>query len=156
MNQIINQSFQANINPTTQIPFGYVSANELDGDVVDSIMQAQTKNISLANFMQENLSESDFKDWENRITTDEVDEIEEQYMALDVEDEIYEAEYGGVKLLSSWLGGALHFFVLESTHITDVARKASPCVPNAGILSKDMDGSVRSYSIPDDWWSEYA
>ena len=144
-----------NIHPETNIAYGFVVANDLDPEIVHSILQAQTLNISLHSYMQDNLSASDFEEWKNGISSDEVVEIEDAYHENCTDEEIYESTYQNVKLRSSWLGGALHFFVLESPHITESAERASPCVPNAGILSKDMDGSIQSYTVPDDWWNEY-
>ena len=77
---------------------------------------------------------------------------------LECEQESYiHGEYEGVKYATSWLGGALNFFILESPVITTKACRASPCVPNAGILKHPEDpegGSVESYGIPEDWWAE--
>lgn len=144
-----------NINPETNIAYGYVTANQLDADIVDSIIQAQTKDLSLESYMADNLSAEDFAAWKEGNPSDEAVEIEDEYSMFDTGEQSFEAEYQGVKLLSSWLGGALHFFIVESPHVTDSANQASPCVPNAGILAKDMDGCVNAYSVPDDWWNEY-
>lgn len=58
--------------------------------------------------------------------------------------------YEHVKYASTWIGGALAFWILDSTHITYRARLASPCVPNAAILDT-LDGSVKGYNVPDSW-----
>ena len=55
---------------------------------------------------------------------------------------------------TSWLGGALHVWIFLSPFTTDKARRASPCVPNAGILDK-LDGSVTAYDVPADWRSDF-
>lgn len=63
---------------------------------------------------------------------------------------IHEGVKDGVKYRTSWLGGALNVFIFESPHITEAARRASPCVPNAGILDT-LDGDVRAYDVPPEW-----
>ncbi|WP_422451920.1 hypothetical protein [Endozoicomonas sp. ALC066] len=68
--------------------------------------------------------------------------------------EVYEPTvtgvFEGVHYLSSWMGGALHFFISQSPVTTDCARRASPCVPGAGILDT-LDGDYTSYDVPADW-----
>lgn len=61
---------------------------------------------------------------------------------------------GKVHYRTSWLGGALHVWIFLSPFTTDKARRASPCVPNAGILDK-LDGSVTAYDVPADWRSDF-
>lgn len=155
MNSLVDGVLLANIHPETNIAYGYVAANDLDSDIVDSIFNAQTKDLDLEDHLANQLSSEDFEQWQKGITTDEVDAVIDEYHMYDNENPLYEAKYMGVELRSSYLGGSLHFFILKSPHITEVAEKASPCVPNAGILKKDMDGSTQAYSIPEDWWSEY-
>jgi hypothetical protein len=64
-----------------------------------------------------------------------------------------EGEAEGVKYSTSWLGGALNFFIFKSPFMTGAARRASPCVPNCGILDV-LDGEVTSYNVPPDWRAE--
>lgn len=124
-----------NVNIKTGIRFGYVSANELHPEVVDTLLYGyQADNLTLKNWTQEN-PEADPDDY----YTDE---------------ELVEGTYQGVYYITSWLGGALNFFILQSDHITETANRASPCVPNAGILSKDSTGDVTCYTVPTDWWAE--
>jgi hypothetical protein len=63
---------------------------------------------------------------------------------------VHEGEKDDVKYRTSWLGGALNVWIFESPHITDKARRASPCVPNAGILDV-LDGDVQAYDVPANW-----
>lgn len=134
----------ANIHPETGIAYGYISANALDSDVVDSLMYGD----QAINESRDSAFKEAFPDYEE----DGADESDIQRFWDSYED--YEPEirgvYEGVFYRTSWLGGALNFFILESPHVTDKARLASPCVPNAAILDT-LDGSVTGYNVPDDW-----
>lgn len=93
------------------------------------------------------------------VAANELDpEIVDALMAVsddDFDGEPYaEGVYDDVRYRTSYLGGALSFFILESPVVTDRAGLASPCVPNAGILSYTMDGGVQAYSVPEFWWMQ--
>jgi len=113
-----------NFNPETGIAYGYVAANDLDGDVVHELM------------------------WGYQAQGEDTDEE-------GCEEELRWGVYQGVKYQSSWLGGALNFWIFESPYIVNGGR-ASPCVPGACILNKENTGPVEGYGIPADWWSQYA
>lgn len=150
----------ANINPDTGIAYGYISSNCMNQEVVNDLMFGdQAVNLSFheawleykrekaAAFMDEGLSEEDA----DLAAEDMAPEFADQYE--DYEPEI-EGVYEGVRYKTSWLGGALNFFIFWSPFITESARLASPCVPNAGILDV-LDGSVTSYNVPHDWRYSY-
>ena len=131
----------ANINPKTGIAYGYISANALDDEVVEELMYGgqatnetadEARDVWLADAENNGKDECEFWD---------------QY--CDYEPTI-SGEYEGVVYATSWLGGALNFFILQSPVVTDKACLASPCVPNAGILDK-LNGGVASYDVPPDW-----
>lgn len=152
----------ANINPETGIAYGYISSNVLDSEVVDQLLYgAHSTNES---------AEEAYREWErdwrrereHALKDDESDDAEDlepseeekqafwdDYHSCESEPEI-SGEYEGVKYRTSWLGGALNFFILFSPHVTDKARLASPCVPNAAILDT-LDGSVTGYNVPNNW-----
>lgn len=112
-----------NTNPETGVAYGYVAANDLDGDVVHELLwglQAQGED-----------TDEDGCDEEHRWGT-----------------------YEGVSYETSWLGGALSFFIIHSPYIVK-GHKASPCVPGACILNKGREGSEEGYGVPEDWWSKY-
>jgi len=134
----------ANINPTTGIAYGYISANALDHETVDELLYGDKAENETRN---EAFREA-FPDYDEA-TADEkaIQAFWDQYE--DYEPEI-SGELEGVKYRTSWLGGALNFFILESPVTTDKARLASPCVPNAAILDT-LDGSVSGYDVPADW-----
>jgi hypothetical protein len=151
------------------IAYGYVAAQELDSDVVSDLMYgSQAKNISEAEYWQErqdlakaayedamesflkvcqDLGQAApiFSDFDPDFLPDEGSQIEEPTV---------EGVLDGVHYRSSWLGGALHFFILQSPYVALQAGAASPCVPNAGILHAENNGNVRAYTIPTDWWAE--
>lgn len=146
----------ANINPETGIAYGYISANCLDGDVVTDLLDNGT----------EAAAQECFEEWKKEkaaqlmIEDSSIDEEEalsdadglsyEFWESYERYEPIINGEHEGVKYVSSWLGGALNFFILESSVITNAARLASPCVQNAGILDT-LDGSVESYDVPASW-----
>ncbi len=149
----------ANINPETGIAYGYISANALEHDVVcalidggvdahaDAAFAAWLKEkISQIQAANEDISDEDAKAHAENLSHEFWDEYRN-------DEPIAEGEYEGVKYCSSWLGGALNFFIFASPVTTTKARLASPCVPNAGILDT-LDGNVTAYDVPAEWRRE--
>ena len=134
-----------NMNMETGIAYGYISANALDSDIVHELMYGvQAKNISYARFLEELEQEHDLNTDEGQYAYDEALEYYE-----DDEPEIL-GVYEGVYYTTSWLGGALHFWIFSSPIVTQKARRASPCVPGAAILDT-LDGDVEGYDVPAEW-----
>jgi len=135
----------ANINLETGIAFGYISARALHSDTVDSLLFGHGESFTDHGWQE---FEREYR-LENEIPDDEdlPDDAGDSYYA---EESSVSGIYQGVHYASSWLGGALNFFILQSPHITDSARMASPCVPNAGILD-ELEGSTQAYNVPDSW-----
>lgn len=151
----------ANINHNTNIPFGYISASKLDSEVVDQLMFGpQARNLSWEEFLKEFLREqrAEFEsasagELESNPYNDngEFDEAYAEEVAGDLymgEEEIIEGELEGVKYATSWLGGALNFYIFESPWIAK-CRPCSICVPNAGDLGSE--GDYEAYGVPEDW-----
>jgi hypothetical protein len=67
-----------------------------------------------------------------------------------VEEAIVEGEYAGVKYRTSWLGGALNFWIFESPR-AGLYQECSPCVPNAGNLDCPDNDGVLTYDVDPDW-----
>lgn len=146
----------SNYNHETGIAYGYISANVLHQDVVSALLYGDgcdtftdhswedTKENAIAEWRAEN-PDSDLDDsgvW---------DEIEQDVADYYQPDESQTSgTYDGVSFATSWLGGALNFWIFHSPNVTDMACRASPCVPGAGILD-DLDGDVTCYNVPDDW-----
>jgi len=134
----------ANINPETGIAYGYISANSLDSDLVQELLYGPKA-------IDESYADA------YRDAFPDNPESDADYAAVQAFNDSYECgestisgELDGVTYRTSWLGGALNFFILKSPWTTDKARLASPCVPNAAILDT-LDGSVTGYNVPDDW-----
>lgn len=170
----------ANINPETGIAYGYISADSLHPDVVQTLQDNGTDV-----YWDEALSEAK-KEWANSEEVikdmpfyctdnnlgayDKMDE-DDQYRArlqyvrdnwdgsraeysfsdnYQPDEPIHEGEYEGVKYRTSWLGGALHVWVFFSP-FTARTVACSPCVPNAGDLDNVGNGDYECYDVPPDW-----
>ena len=149
----------ANINPDTGIAYGYISGNALDPELVHELMYGrQARDLKHAEAWQE-FGARTKQDWlQTGGTEDDFDEeahrdrFNDDYEAEEptIEGEIDCPGYGIVQYATSWLGGALNFWIFKSPFTTDKARRASPCVPNAGVLDT-CDGDVTAYDVPADW-----
>ena len=150
-----------NINTKTNIPFGYIAASALDSEVVDELLYGRGA-VDLS--YQAALDEADERasaeaaergfdhgspDWERFV--DKHVETAMNYYECDEPD--IEGNYEGVTYASSWLGGALNFWIFESPVTTTKARRANPCVPGAAILDT-LDGTEFGYDVPADWRAE--
>jgi hypothetical protein len=150
-----------NTNPDTGIAFGYVAAADLDPDIVHELMYGrQAKYLTEDRAREEEIARQ-------RAEFDEALAIVAKYAGVDhvgqfepcldnFESGIEEPEvvgtYQDVLYTSSWLGGALNFFIMRSPHITNYAHQASPCVPGCGILKPLNEGNVTCYDVPADWY----
>ena len=158
-------------HPTTNIPYGYVAAAELDDDIVAQMLygtgvtdfidhslaaaeaEAKVQAERRHQDMNEHLARSGLPlralpEWEG---SDEQQDFRDDY---DSDECQVEGKLESVHYRSSWLGGALNFMLYWSPHVTQTANKASPCVPGAAILSRSQDGNVEGYTIPPNWWRE--
>lgn len=168
----------ANTNPETGVAYGYVAASYLDSDLVHSLMWEKGEDETRKNAEYETAMEvlrtvvSD-KEYQSITSPEPCDmeqviqllrdydmffEYERAVEDMEISEPLIHGEYEGVHYMTSWLGGALHFFITQSPHITKNAHKASPCVPNAGILHHPDEndfGDVEAYTVPNDWWSEF-
>jgi hypothetical protein len=147
----------ANIDLTTGIAYGYISANCLDSDLVNELM-GNSLNATAAAAFDEWLYNKATQLMANDLSINGINEAMEEasnyshefWDSWEEDEPCVEGEHEGVKYASSWLGGALNFFIFESPNVTEHARIASPCVPNAGILDT-LDGDVKAYDVPDGW-----
>ncbi|WCD44213.1 hypothetical protein Lumi_074 [Xylophilus phage Lumi] len=145
-----------NTNPDTGIAYGYISANSLDSDLVQSLQDNGTdlhyqEARNAAEMDHENFIEQTRQE-EGDIAAAQVAEFDGDKFGDDWQDDepVHAGTYQGVNYQTSWLGGALNVWIFQSPHTTDKARRASPCVPGAGILDT-LDGDVTCYNVPDDW-----
>ena len=168
--------FNVNINEKTGVPFGYVAASDLDQQVVDQLLYGGVNESQLECEYQvaitllhedEAMEDVDLPPFEGEATLAILQQLleergltwkyEQQLEYVEVQEPHIHGEYEGVKYSTSWLGGALSFFILQSPVITKKACQASPCVPGAGILKHpdcEEEGNEKSYGIPEDWWAE--
>ena len=137
----------ANINKKTKIAFGYISANALDAEVVtDLLFGEQAKNLTEAEALEEYIEEA--------LRDNEPFDEDSFYQNYEGYEDTIEGEYENVFYISSWLGGALNFFIVESPFITQKAAEGSMCVPNCGILDS-LEGETESYNVPESWrWKD--
>ena len=145
----------SNYNTDTGVSYGYISANALDSDVVTAL----TCGDGVENFTDhtwETVCKEGIREY--RIENPESEDMDDMEILDLIRDDLadYPEEcdvsgvYDGVSYQSSWLGGALNFFITHSPHITDKAHRASPCVPGAAILDT-LDGDMTGYDVPADW-----
>lgn len=151
----LSETLASNINPDTSVPYGYVAAAALDRDVVDILMDGNnatdhTWSSILIHAAQDNGYEGDDVEGAETYLNTEHGELLDELMTDSCDEREVSGVYEDVHYMSSWLGGALNFFITLSPYITYQARLASPCVPNAGILDT-LDGEVMSYNVPNEW-----
>jgi hypothetical protein len=127
--------YTANINDNTGIAYGIISANKLWYDLVDDMMLNDSIKDHYSDYLVCHDEEKEY------CTDDEC--------LCEIDEGFFKGEIDGVKYEGCWLGGALNIVILESPHITHNAGRASPCVPNMGIL--DSMGDVTSYTVPENW-----
>ena len=143
-----------NFNMETGTHYGIIHWRSLDAELVDDLLHRYGTNLSY----QEAYAEIAAKVWKDVLYgeikfDDAEEEIERRTEDLQIEEPIIEGTYEGVTYRTSWLGGALHFFIFDSPCINRYAL-CSPCVPNAGDLdSPDIDG-VETYDVHPDWRRE--
>lgn len=132
-----------NINPKTGIAYGIISASSLDGDVVDALMYGrQAINQSYLYVLSELRADRDY----DHLSDDEISDLAAEHC---IDEPTITGCLDNVTYETSWLGGTLHFFILDSPHITHTAGKGSMCVPGAGVI--DGEGSETCYTVPADW-----
>lgn len=151
-----------NTNPNTGIPYGYISALKLDPEIVERLMYGrQARNLteeriqqSITEEVQAEAAERGFvhgsRDWEDFVEREFEERMDDLHNLCSVDEPEIQGKFEGVSYATSWLGGALNFWIFESPVETHKARKASPCVPGAAILDT-LDGSETGYDVPKNW-----
>lgn len=149
---------QTNVNPSTGVPYGYISANALDQDVVQELLYGVgADDLTALEREEQAVKDAANEAYERGLDygTDDYEDYIERAVSEAMEDfqceePLIHGNYDGVEYHTSWLGGALNFFIFFSPVTTDKARAASPCVPGAAILDT-LDGSTFGYDVPADW-----
>lgn len=173
-----------NYNPDFDVYYGIIRSDNLDQDLVNTLLyenpnarnhsyEAAVDDLAARLGIRKNDEGRYFvsdDNWENIFEdgttfegiTDAIHACDGGYRALEdlqVDEPIIEGTYEGTKYITSWLGGALHFFITEARAYTPWAPVCSPCVPNAGNLDSWIDGATGSQSAflpPMSWLSTEA
>jgi len=131
-----------NTNPETGIRYGVVKLDSLADWAFDEFFnngRNVTADAALAEAVAEGLDPED-------------DEATQQFWdGYQGEEETYELETDGMRLMLSYLGGAPLVWVFQSP-VTTEARLCSPCVPGAGDLDNQEPGAFTCYSLPIEWF----
>lgn len=143
-----------NFNPKTGIAYGYISANSLDPEWVDTLMYSNfAVDLSYKEAENEHIQVRESEWLEDHDDLEDFDYGDEE-AAFSESYEGYEptitGTLEGVQYQSSWLGGALHFFIFESPHV-DTFQVCSPCVPGAADLDSPSKSGIEGYDVPSDW-----
>ena len=103
-----------NMNLKTGVRYGYISSNQLDPDLVHTLMYESGEDITFRDYIKE-LESKYGDDFDDTIAC-------EGYCQ---EEPLVEGVHEGVTYASSWLGGALNFFIFDSP----VIKKCCLCSP---------------------------
>ena len=138
---------QPNVNELTGIRYGIISANSLDGELVQDLLYYEGEDLS----WKEVEEEIKIAMREEGVTEEDWDRtLDDRLSDVYIDEPIVEGECEGVKYRTSWLGGALHFWIFESPRI-GLYSECSPCCPNAGNLDSPNDDGVECYDVPEGW-----
>ena len=138
---------QPNVNELTGIRYGIISANSLDGELVQDLLYYEGEDLS----WKEAEEEIKIAMREEGVTEEDWDRtLDDRLSDVYIDEPIVEGECEGVKYCTSWLGGALHFWIFESPRI-GLYSECSPCCPNAGDLDSPNDDGVECYDVPEGW-----
>ena len=138
---------QPNVNELTGIRYGIISANSLDGELVQDLLYYEGEDLS----WKEAEEEIKIAMREEGVTEEDWDRtLDDRLSDVYIDEPIVEGECEGVKYRTSWLGGALHFWIFESPRI-GLYSECSPCCPNAGDLDSPNDDGVECYDVPEGW-----
>lgn len=145
-----------NVNEKTGIPYGYISANALEQELVDTLLYETGIDLSyrqhVLDFAKALGFEGDtYEDAETWLVEREDSVFDEDMENYQDDEPVVAGTHEGVTYQSSWLGGALNFWIFESPSVTHTARECSPCVPGAGNLDQIGEGEYTCYSVPTEW-----
>lgn len=141
-----------NFNIETQLPYGVIQGNSLDGYVLDLLCEAARTSAYLeaeAEKLEELGVDGEVKTF-NDLSDEELDEFNEFMDSLQIDEPAGEVILDNVKVQVSWLGGAVILFSLNGP-VTKVARYCSPCVPGAADLNSGV-GDIECHGVPTDWF----
>lgn len=159
-----------NVNPETNIRYGVIALDSLDGDLAQELMFGMNAiDLTFEDIQGEAYSEAEAQASDEGVEESELDEWVDSRAAEIMEDvQIDEPHirggYEGVHYEILWLGGAAILFVTEGP-VGYCGSLCSPCVPNTGDLDsgfelEDEDADrdedefqFKCYVVPK-WWLE--
>lgn len=163
-----------NKDPDTGIAYGYIRSDKLHPETVEQLQYGpQARNLTYEkaklDWLDDKRRAHDAALEEKKIARAELDggtlsededtEFDEQE-ALDEfndtwqnDEDVHAGELDGVVYQSSWLGGALHFWIFKSDIVVETVA-CSPCVPGAGDLHTLQAGGMPTYGVPQAWLRE--
>lgn len=152
-----------NKHPITGIAYGLIACQNLDDDVLHTLLYEKGKDLSYEAACREETARQcdEFNaalDTVSQYTGSQhlVDDLRDEFepdlnnFEPQIEEPIIEGEYQGVHYHTTWLGGAQMLWVFESPHI-EPCRPCSPCAPGAGDLDNPEPNGMLTYSVPPEW-----
>lgn len=133
-----------NYNQETGLPFGVVSGNKLNPDLLDELYFA-----ALGIEQTRLLDEEALARAENGQSLDE-DWQDEFLEGCCIDEPSAHFEHEGIHVQYSWLGGAPIVFSFNGP-VQNVASYCSPCVPGAADLDSSL-GDIECHGFPADWY----
>ena len=151
-----------NVNTETGIPFGIVSGNDLDADIIamiqdeDSLDWEECKSEQGRALALEQgwIDDPDEMEWSDLPDTQQDGEPRDYWMDWDEwleeydpgwqddieppDEERHERILDGVHCQTTWVGGAIHVWVFQSPYVSTY-RPCSPCMPGAHDIHHDDD-----------------
>lgn len=150
-----------NTHPETGVAFGVIAADRLNDDIVEQLLYGRhAVNISYETAKSAYINGARFDfECEQKEDQHDADEEFDEDAALERftdgyqnDEPIIEGTKDGVKYRSSWIGGAMHFYIVESP-VTGWYQPCSPCCPGAGDLHtiEGLNSSSETYDVPNNW-----
>lgn len=129
---------------------GYIAASSLDSDTVDTLLYGPQATDHTYDAARE---EAEIAASELGLTGNDLDRYIEQRLEDTYPDEPeISGTYEGVTYRTSYLGGALNFWIIDSPHTTAKGRPCSPCLlPASTVILDTLDGHSTGFDVPAHW-----
>ena len=155
-----------NTNLATGIAYGVISSQNLDPELVDQLMYGpQAKDLSYENWIDDRRNDlhsqihgvledcgMENPDYLSQVIVDGISD--EDFGDYHNDEPLITGRYEGVRYGTCWLGGALNFFIFESSVVLDDVPECSPCLPCAGDLDSYLAGrrgNAQCYGVDVTW-----
>lgn len=143
-----------NTNPETGIRYTLYAANDLDSEIVENLqmrgacIELQSRQESMETDLRRLLNDYGIDAW--RAESIVADAFEGLTESFEIDEPTHEGIYQDVHYRTTWLGGALHVFILQSPWI-EKFKLCSPCVPNACDGGASDYNGEEGYAVPLSW-----